>query len=40
MKTPWEGCDRLQNNAAKMAKQIEAWLPLSTTTDHDLALSS
>lgn len=28
-----------RNNAAKMAKEIEAWLPVSTSTDHDLVLS-
>jgi hypothetical protein len=24
-----------QNNAAKMAQEIEAWLPVATSTDHD-----
>jgi hypothetical protein len=24
-----------QNNAAKMAEEIEAWLPVATSTDHD-----
>lgn len=24
-----------QNNAAKMAEDIEAWLPVATSTDHD-----
>jgi hypothetical protein len=24
-----------QNNAAKMAQDIEAWLPVATSTDHD-----
>jgi hypothetical protein len=24
-----------QNNAAKMAQEIEAWLPVATSTDHE-----
>jgi hypothetical protein len=24
-----------RNNAAKMAQEIEAWLPVATSTDHD-----
>ena len=24
-----------QNNAAKIAQEIEAWLPVATSTDHD-----
>ncbi len=26
---------RYQNNAAKMAEEIEVWLPVATSTDHD-----
>ncbi|MHC5747540.1 MAG: hypothetical protein ACYTXT_37825 [Nostoc sp.] len=24
-----------KNNAAKMAQEIQAWLPIATSTDHD-----
>ena len=30
-----DAVDFYQNNAAKMAQEIEAWLPVSTSTDHD-----
>jgi NAD(P)-dependent dehydrogenase (short-subunit alcohol dehydrogenase family) len=30
-----DAVDFYQNNAAKMAHEIEAWLPVSTSTDHD-----
>jgi NAD(P)-dependent dehydrogenase (short-subunit alcohol dehydrogenase family) len=29
-----------QNNATKMAQEIEAWLPVSTSTDHDQPISA
>jgi hypothetical protein len=29
-----------QNNAAKMAAEIEAWLPVATSTDHDQRIAA
>ncbi|GAB4377901.1 MAG: oxidoreductase [Elainellaceae cyanobacterium] len=29
-----------QNNAAKMAQEIEAWLPVATSTDHDQRITA